>query len=440
MFKFLIIIAERQKCLIDFYFYHKMKKSLFSFTFAACLVITSSSCGQQTMRNVNGKNTPENNQKSTQGILTGAEQTEKYIHLLAGKRIGMVVNPTAVIGKTSLVDSLINRGVNVVKVFGPEHGFRGNASAGVSVNDEVDQKTGVKIISLYGKKQKPTKEDLADIDLMIFDIQDVGVRFYTNINTMQRVMEACADNNKTLLILDRPNPNGFYIDGPILEPESRSGIGMQPIPIVHGLTVAEYAQMLNGEGWMDNKVKCKIEIIKVANYNHDMPYTLPVKPSPNLNTEQSILLYPTTCLFEGVYLNHGRGTQFPFTVVGSPALKGIYSFSYTPHSIKGMSETPLFQDQVCYGLDLRNFDTNTFRKTKQINLQWVIDLYNAYPKKEDFFNYKLSKEVGNFDFRTGSASVREMIIAGKSEKEIRDSWQPGLNKYKEMRKKYLLYP
>ena len=373
-------------------------------------------------------------------IRTGADQTEKYLPMLRGKRIGMVVNPTSIIGNKSIVDSLINLGINVVKVFGPEHGFRGNASAGVTVGDEVDQKTGVKIISLYGKKQKPTMEDLVDIDLMIFDIQDVGVRFYTNINTMQRVMEACAENNKTLLILDRPNPNGFYIDGPVLDPALKSGIGMQPIPIVHGLTVAEYAQMLNGEGWMDKKVKCKLEIVKVANYNHDMPYDLPVKPSPNLNTEQSILLYPTTCLFEGVYLNHGRGTQFPFTVVGSPAYKGIYSFSFTPHSIKGMSETPLFQDQLCYGLDLRTFDTSYFRKTKHINLQWVIDLYNAYPKKEDFFNYKLSKEVGNFDFRAGLSSVREMIIAGKSEKEIRASWEPGLTKYKEMRKKYLLYP
>lgn len=373
-------------------------------------------------------------------IITGADQTEKYINLLKGKRVAVVVNQTSVIGNKTLVDSLITRGINIVKIFGPEHGFRGDASAGVSVEDGVDTKTGIKAISLYGKHDRPSNEELSDVDIVIFDIQDVGVRFYTYMNTLQFVMEACAANNKPVLILDRPNPNAFYIDGPILDPKYKSGIGIQPIPIVHGLTLAEYAQMLNGEGWLLNKQKCEIIIVPVANYNHDMSYTLPIKPSPNLNTQQSILLYPSTCLFEGIYLNHGRGTQFPFTIIGSPALKGKYSFSYTPKSIKGMAETPLFQDQECFGLDLRNYDTNIIRKTKQINLQWVIELYNAYPKKEDFFNYKLSKEVGNFDYRTGDARVREMIIAGKSEKEIRATWEPGLKKYKEIRKKYLLYP
>eukprot|EP01133_Synstelium_polycarpum_P013971 gene13971-16474_t len=376
----------------------------------------------------------------TAQIRTGAEQTEKYLPLLKRKRIGMVVNPTSVIGKVSTVDSLLSRGVQIVKIFGPEHGFRGDASNGTHVDDAVDAKTGIKAVSLYGKHEKPTKEELADIDLMIFDVQDVGVRFYTYINTLQHVMEACAENNKELLILDRPNPNGFYVDGPVLDPKFKSGIGLKPIPVVHGLTVGEYAQMLNGEGWLDNKLRCKIKVIKVAGYTHDTPYELPVKPSPNLNTAQSILLYPTTCLFEGTYLNHGRGTQFPFTIVGAPALKGKYSFSFTPKSIKGMSESPLFMDQVCYGLDLRNYDTEQFRKDKKLKLSWLIELYNNSPNKADFFNSKLSKQMGVIERLIGVGTFREQIIAGKSEEEIRASWEPGLSKYKTMRKKYLLYP
>jgi len=373
-------------------------------------------------------------------MLTGAEQTAEYLPLLKGKRVGMVVNPTSMIGNQTAVDSLLKRGVNIVKIFGPEHGFRGDASAGISVDDAVDAKTGIKAVSLYGKHSTPTAADLADIDIMVFDIQDVGVRFYTYINTLQHVMEACAENNKEVLILDRPNPNGFYIDGPILDPKLASGIGLQPIPIVHGLTVGEYALMLNGEGWLKNKLKCKIHIIKLSNYNHDMPYNLPVKPSPNLNTDQSILLYPTLCLFEGTYLSQGRGTQFPFTVLGAPALKGKYAFNFTPRSIKGMAETPLHQDQACYGLDLRNYDVEKIRKDKKLRLEWLIELYNAYPNKADFFNNKLSKQMGSFDNLAGVYTLRQQIIAGKSEKEIRASWEPGLTAYKNMRKKYLLYP
>lgn len=371
---------------------------------------------------------------------TGAEQTEKYLPLLKGKRVAVLANQTSIIGKETTVDSLLKRGVNIVKIFGPEHGFRGNASAGVHVDDDVDTKTGIKTISLYGKHNTPTKEELADVDIVIFDIQDVGVRFYTYMNSLQHLMEACAVNNKTVMILDRPNPNGFYIDGPILDPQYKSGIGLQPIPIVHGLTLGEYAQMLNGEGWLKDKVKCKIIVIKNANYNHDMPYILPIKPSPNLNTAQSILLYPTTCLFEGTYLNHGRGTQFPFTVVGAPYLKGKYSFSYTPTSIKGMAEAPLFMDQVCYGLDLRKYDTSNFRKTKMLNLSWLMELYQASPEKKSFFNSKLNKEIGTIEKLIGVANFRQQIIDGKSEKEIRASWEPGLSQYKQMRKKYLLYP
>lgn len=372
-------------------------------------------------------------------IKTGAEQTEKYVPYLKGKRVAMLANQTTIIGKTHLVDSLKTLGINIVKVFGPEHGFRGNASAGTVVADEVDVATGIPVISLYGKKNKPSKADLADVDLVIYDLQDVGCRFYTNINALSRLMEACHENGKELLILDRPNPNGYLIDGPILDTQFKSGIGMFPLPISHGLTVGEFAQMANGEGWLTNKVKCNLKIIKVANYNHVMPYVLPVPPSPNLNTAQSILLYPSTCLFEGTYLNHGRGTHFPFTVVGSPFLKGKYDFSYTPTGIKGMAETPLFMNQVCYGLDLRKYDVELLRKKKQVNLQWLMELYKASPNKEQFFQSSLSREMGVIERLVGTALFRQQIINGVSEKEIRQSWEPGLSQYKKMRKKYLLY-
>ena len=372
-------------------------------------------------------------------IKTGADQTDKYLPLLKGKRVAIMANQTSLIGKTHLVDSLKILGVNIVKVFGPEHGFRGNASAGVEVADEIDPVSGIPVVSLYGAKNKPSKEDLADVDILIYDLQDVGVRFYTNINALSRLMEACFENGKEMLILDRPNPNGYLIDGPILDMKYKSGIGMFPIPMSHGLTVGEFAQMANGEGWLKDKVKCKIKIIPVANYNHDMPYTLPVKPSPNLNTQQAILLYPSTCMFEGVYINHGRGTMFPFTVLGSPELKGKYEFSYTPTGIKGMSETPIFMNEVCYGLDLRNYDTELLRKSKKINIQWIMELYKAHPHKEKFFDSKLSKQMNNIEIQIGSGLFRQQIIDGVSEKEIRASWEPGLSEYKKMRKKYLLY-
>jgi uncharacterized protein YbbC (DUF1343 family) len=308
-------------------------------------------------------------------ILTGANQTGKYLPYLEGKRVAIMANQTSVIGKTHLVDSLLNLGVKIVRIFGPEHGFRGKASAGVKVQDERDAATGIPIVSLYGAKNKPTPQDLADVDVVIYDLQDVGCRFYTNINALARLMEACYENDKELLILDRPNPNGYLIDGPVLDMKYKSGIGMFPIPMSHGLTVGEFAQMANGEGWLANTLKCRIRVIPVANYTHDMPYTLPVSPSPNLNTQQAVLLYPSTCMFEGTYLNHGRGTYFPFTVIGSPELKGKYDFSFTPRSIKGMAETPLFMDQVCYGIDLRNYDVSLPRTSRKINLQWIMELY-----------------------------------------------------------------
>jgi uncharacterized protein YbbC (DUF1343 family) len=408
-----------------------MKKWLLSFTcLALIIVIANTSSAKFRLADV----------KVPPTIITGADQTEKYLPLLKGKRVGILANPTTIIGQTHLVDSLQKLGIHIVKVFGPEHGFRGNASAGDKVGDEIDKATGIPIISLYGAKSKATKEDLADVDIMIYDLQDVGCRFYTNINALARLMESCVESNKELLILDRPNPNGYLIDGPILDMVFKSGIGMFPIPISHGLTVGEFAQMLNGESWLTNKVKCNIKIIPVANYTHDMEYTLPVHPSPNLNTQQSVLLYPSICLFEGTILNLGRGTYFPFTVLGSPDLKGIYSFSFTPTGIKGMAETPLHMDQVCYGLDLRKYNTDILRKSKQINISWLIELYNAYPHKEKFFDFTLSKEMGSIDKLVGKNAFKYQVMTGMPETEIRKSWEPGLSAFKEMRKKYLLYP
>ena len=396
------------------------------FNFTILFLISISSLGQPAISNTNK-------------IVTGADQTEKYIPYLKNKKVAVLANLTTIIGKKHLVDSLILRGINIVKVFGPEHGFRGNASAGTGVVDEKDPNTGIKIISLYGVKRKPSKADLSDVDIVIFDIQDVGCRFYTYINVLRDVMEACSENNKEVLILDRPNPNGYLVDGPILDMRLKSGIGQFPVPIAHGMTIGEFAQMINGEQWMPNKLKCKLKIIPVKNYQHDMEYILPVNPSPNLNTQQSIMLYPSTCLFEGTFLNHGRGTYFPFTIFGSPYLKDRFSFSFTPIGIKGMSETPLFMNEVCYGIDLRSYDISQLRKSKRINLDWMINLYNAFPEKEKFFDRSQSNQIGNIDVLAGVYDFRNQIISGKTVKQIQDSWEPKLSEYKIMRKKYLLY-
>lgn len=407
--------------------------------FSLALLTVVGVCMSFTQLNIARLNPASNRPAIAKAPITGADQVSVYLPYLKGKRIGMLVNPTSIIGKTPSVDSLTALGVTITRIFGPEHGFRGNASNGAKVDDSVDPKTGIPVISLYGKHHKPTAEDMANVDLMIFDVQDVGCRFYTYINTLAYVMEACAENNKELLILDRPNPNGFVVDGPMLEDHLHSGIGKFPIPITHGMTIGEFAQMLNGEGWLANKAKCKLKIIKVANYTHDTPYVLPVPPSPNLNTAQSILLYPTLCLFEGTIISQGRGTYFPFTVLGAPALKGQYTFSFQPKSIPGMSETPLHQNADCYGLDLRRYDANTFYKTKKINLSWLMELYKAYPDKARFFDMTQSKQIGNFDKLAGTENLKKQIIAGVSEDEIRKSWEPGLSKYKQMRKQYLLY-
>jgi uncharacterized protein YbbC (DUF1343 family) len=369
-------------------------------------------------------------------IVTGADQINLYIDYLMGKNVGMVINQTSVIGKnlTLSVDTLLKLGVTVKKIFGPEHGFRGDASNGAEVNNSTDAKTGLPVISLYGNKHyKPTPDDLQGIDIIIFDIQDVGARFYTYLSTLHYVMEACAENNIELMIFDRPNPNGFCIDGPVLDTAYRSFIGLNPIPIAHGLTIAEYAQMINGEGWLKNHVQCRLKIIKVTNYNHNLTYKLPVNPSPNLNTEKSILLYPSVCLFEGTTLSLGRGTMYPFLQIGHPSLEGKYTYSFKPVSIPGMSEGPPQKDKTCYGIDLKDYDTDIIKTSGKINLSWLIELYNAFPDKTHFFNAYFTKLAG-------TTELKKQIEAGKSETEIRASWEPALSNYKNMMGKYLLYP
>lgn len=367
--------------------------------------------------------------KDATEIKPGAERTEAYLPLLEGKSVALAINNSSVIGGKSTPDTLLALGVNVIKVFGPEHGFRGGNNY-----DSIDAQTGLKVISLYKNgTYKPKNEDLADVNVMIFDMQDVGTRFYTYLSTLHYVMEACAQNGKELIIFDRPNPNDTYVDGPILDTNFRSFVGMHPIPIVHGLTLGEYANMINGEGWLADGIQCKVTVIQVENYEHGKSYILPIPPSPNLNTQQSILLYPSLCLFEGTVISQGRGTDFPFTVLGNPLLKEQYSFSFTPVSMEGKSTNPPHKDSLCFGMDLRQYDTKIFEETGRINLSWLLEFYKNYPNKEKFFREK------RFDRLAGGDALRKQIIEGKTEEEIRQSWEPGLTQYKETRKKYLLY-
>lgn len=376
---------------------------------------------------------------SNDSIRTGAEQTEKYVPYLKGKKVAILANQSSIIKDTHLVDSLMALGIDVVTIFGPEHGFRGNASNGTEVHDEIDRATNIPIVSLYGNKKKPSKKDLADVDVLIYDVQDLGVRFYTYINVLRDIMEACAENNIELMILDRPNPNAYLIDGPIMDMKHKSGIGQFPLPVAHGLTTAEFAQMVKGEGWMSNADQLSLKVVPIANYAHHMMYKLPVNPSPNLNTQQSILLYPSTCLFEGVKINHGRGTDYPFVILGGPNYKGVYDFSFVPESKKGMSETPLFMGETCYGIDLRNYDLQQLVDSKKLNLAWLLELYANSNEKDAFFDQAYSKQIGSIEKLIGVDAFREQIHAGWSEEQIRASWEPGLKDYKAMRKNYLLY-
>jgi len=360
---------------------------------------------------------------NAQNIVLGAERTDTYLSLLEGKEIGIVGNQTSMIVNTHLVDSLISLGVNVVKVFSPEHGFRGKADAGAKIEDGIDVKTGLPIISLYGKNKKPYPEQLEGIDVLVFDIQDVGARFYTYISTLHYIMEAAGENNIKVIVLDRPNPNGHYVDGPIREESFESFVGMHPIPIVHGMTIGEYAKMINDENWIYEN--CNLTIIEMENYNHKMQYDLPIKPSPNLPNTRSVNLYPSLCLFEGTTISIGRGTDYPFQHFGAPYLESDYSF--TPKSGAG-SKLPKHENKVCFGTDLR-FQENYLTT---INLDWIIDAYKQCNEKEKFFN-------NFFDKLAGTDKLRKQIISGKTAAAIKESWKEGLEEFKKIRGKYLMY-
>lgn len=367
---------------------------------------------------------------SYQPVLTGADQTSLYLHLLKDKAVGLVANHTTVIGYTHLADSLIKSGVDLKKIFAPEHGFRGDADAGAEIGNTVDLKTGIPVISLYGSKTKPSAEDLKGIEIMVYDIQDVGVRFYTYISTLHYVMEACAASHIPLMVLDRPDPLGFYIDGPVLDPDYKSFVGMHPIPVVYGMTVGELAQMINGEGWLASGRKCDLSVIPCSHYDHNTCYTLPVNPSPNLNCMEAIYLYPSMCFFEGTVMSLGRGTSFPFRVAGHPDYP-VKTFSFVPAANSG-NKDPKFRDKTCYGIDLRSITVAQLRQMKTLNMEWLVETYKSMGLGESFFTDYIDKLAG-------SDALRKQILSGAGEVQIRQSWQADLQKFKLIRKKYLIY-
>ena len=363
-------------------------------------------------------------------VKTGAERTPLYIPLLKNKKVGLVANHTSTIGKVHLADTLVRSGVNLVKIFSPEHGFRGESGAGDEIGNSTDNKTGLPVISLYGSRKKPDPADLKGIDIMVYDIQDVGVRFYTYISTLHYVMEACAEQQIPLVIIDRPNPLGYYTDGPVLDTNYRSFVGMHPIPVVYGMTAGELAGMINGEGWLAGNLSCELTVIPCVNYSHDFRYSLPVNPSPNLNAMEAVYLYPSLCFFEGTIMSLGRGTDFPFRVIGHPDFP-VKEFHFTPQANAG-NKNPLFKGEICYGIDYRSFSTNELQSMDQINLQWLIDVYNNMNMKEMFFTNYIDKLAG-------TNTLRQQILNGWSQDQIRKSWQDDLNRFREKRKKYLIY-
>ncbi len=361
-----------------------------------------------------------------QKIITGAEQIPKYIDILKDQNIGIIANKSSILSINShLIDTLLSLGININKVFVPEHGFRGEADAGEKIFSQKDPKTGLTILSLYGNQRKPTNEQLKGISTMVFDLQDVGVRFYTYISTLHYIMEACAEKNITLIVLDRPNPNGHFIDGPVLENDCKSFVGMHPVPIVYGMTIGEYAQMINGEGWLNNQIKCQLKVIKLKNYTHKTNYELPLRPSPNLPNSQAIALYPSLCLLEPTVISVGRGTEMQFQIFGHPNLPKS-KFNFTPKSNFG-ARYPKLENKICYGVDLRKYNI-----TNKIELKWIIDSYSNFPEPKSFF-----KE--GFYRIAGTKKLKTQIEEGLSEKEIRRTWEEGLINFKKIRLKYLLY-
>lgn len=371
--------------------------------------------------------------QATAQVKNGADRLEELFPLLENKRISLVVNQTSLVQNVHLLDTLYNKGVHITQVFAPEHGFRGDADAGEFIKNGKDYRTQVPIISLYGKNKKPQPAQLQQTDIVIFDIQDVGARFYTYISTMFYVMQACAENNKELIILDRPNPCD-YIDGPVLDMKYKSFVGMLPIPVLHGCTIGELAQMINGEGWLGNNLQCPLKVITIEDWKHGQPYSLPVKPSPNLPNNQVIALHPSLCPFEGTSVSVGRGTDFPFQIIGSPTTKNL-KFRFMPHSMKGSDKHPLHQDAYCYGLNLSS-EKNI---PKGFSLQYVIQFYNYFQNLTKHAEKEFFTRPHWFDLLTGTNQVRLDILKNKTEEQIRSAWQKKLNQYKEIRKKYLLY-
>jgi len=416
-----------------------------------CLLTAFNSLAQKSLQS-----TPISFPGEIHRAIPAAERIDVYVPMLRGKTVGIFANQTSMVGNTHLVDTLRRLGINIKVIFGPEHGFRGNADAGEKVGNYTDQKTGIPVISLYGSKRRPSAEDVKDVDILLFDIQDVGVRFYTYISSLEEFMEAAFEFSKPLLILDRPNPNGFYVDGPVLDMKYRSFVGHQPVPIVYGMTIAEYAFMLAGENWLSEKANAKyayyksalnstdtpfhFQVIKCLNYTHKSKYVLPVKPSPNLPNIQSIYLYPSTCLFEGTALSEGRGTSKQFQVFGHPSLpKNLYSF--TPNPNEGAKSSKLY-GQLCYGWDLSGTPEEVLAKVDEhVQLKWLMEAYRLFPQKDSFFLIPKSgnMEQSSITRLSGNNDLWQQIKNGTSEADIRKSWEPKLSEFKVIRKKYLLY-
>ncbi|CAM4381385.1 exo-beta-N-acetylmuramidase NamZ family protein [Flavobacterium terrigena] len=407
-------------------------KNTFLFISTLLILVGCSTTKNNTSATINNTTQTTSTLPKAGKFKTGAENYNAYLPLLANKKVGIVTNPTGIVeNKKHLVDFLLEKQINLQKIYAPEHGFRGIADAGEMIKDGKDSKTNLPIISLYGNNKKPKPEQLADIDVIIFDIQDVGARFYTYISTLHYVMEACAENNIELIVLDRPNPNGTIVDGPILEMEHKSFVGMHPIPVLHGMTIGEYAKMINGEKWLTHStssgqaIQCKLKVIPCQHYKRDMVYSLPVKPSPNLPNDQAINLYASLCFFEGTNVSVGRGTEKQFQIYGSPFLTN-FNFSFTPISNFGAKD-PMHKDVLCTGEDLTKIE-----KVKRLELKWLLKAYSDTSDKAVFFNDFFTKLAG-------TKKLQEQIVSGVSEKEIRKSWETGLNSFKEMRKKYLIY-
>ncbi|MAT54350.1 MAG: hypothetical protein CMN32_07685 [Saprospirales bacterium] len=368
-----------------------------------------------------------------QVVKPGAWNTEAYLPFLEGKKVALMVNHSSLIGETHLVDSLLSQGVQIVRIFAPEHGFRGDAADGEHIADGRDPRSGLPVISLYGKKKKPGKEELEDIDVVVFDIQDVGARFYTFTSALSYLMEACAEFKLPVMVLDRPNPLGFYIDGPVLEPEFQSYVGLHPVPVVYGMTIGEWASMVNGEGWLRDGIKCSLTVIECRNYDHNTRYELPVPPSPNLPNMRAIYLYPSLCFFEGTQISVGRGTDIPFQCFGAPDLE-YGDFYFTPQPNAG-SKYPPHRDEKCRGVDLSKMPLDSLRSQNRLNLSFLLTAYEHYSDKPSFF-----LKTGYFEKLAGTAELRKQLQAGMTESAIRASWKPGIDSFKQIRKKYLLYP